>query len=74
MASSRPLVFSRGLISEQMDPQAYQRLSLDYESRFIHEELIGELEYLSAYVPFVNSQKEVLAYLNLPYFAKQNRA
>ncbi len=71
MASSRPLVFSRGLISEQMDSQAYQRLAFDYESRFIHEELIGELEYLSAYVPFVNSQKEVLAYLNLPYFAKQ---
>lgn len=71
MASSRPLVFSRGLISSQMDPQAYQHLALDFESRYIHEELIGELEYLSAYVPFVNSKNEVLAYLNLPYFAKQ---
>jgi two-component system nitrogen regulation sensor histidine kinase NtrY len=72
MASSRPLVFRRGLLSEQMDADAYRQLTFDYESRFIHEELIGNLNYLSAYVPFVNSDKEVLAYLNLPYFAKQS--
>lgn len=72
MASSRPLVFSRGLLSERMHTKAYQELAIDQESRYIHDELIGEMEYLSAYVPFVNSKKEVLAYLNLPYFAKQS--
>lgn len=71
LASSRPEVFNRGLISEQMDSYAYQRLALEHESRFIHKERIGGLEYLSAYVPFMDSKKEVLAYLNLPYFARQ---
>ncbi len=71
MASSRPQVFSRGLISEQMDSRAYQQLALGHESRYIHEERIGGLNYLSAYVPFMDSKKEVLAYLNLPYFARQ---
>ncbi|NNC83099.1 MAG: GHKL domain-containing protein [Flavobacteriales bacterium] len=71
MASSRPQVFNRGLISEQMDPGAYKALRFDAESKYIHEERIGGLNYLSAYVPFMDSEKNVLAYLNLPYFAKQ---
>ncbi|NNK81025.1 MAG: HAMP domain-containing histidine kinase, partial [Flavobacteriales bacterium] len=71
IASSRPQVFNRGLLSQQMNPEAFQALSFKTESRFIHEERIGGLQYLSAYVPFMDSNKKVLAYLNLPYFAKQ---
>jgi nitrogen fixation/metabolism regulation signal transduction histidine kinase len=41
-------------------------------SEFIHNESIGGLEYLSAYVPFLNSENELLAYLNLPYFTRQD--
>jgi two-component system nitrogen regulation sensor histidine kinase NtrY len=71
MASSRPQVFNRGLISERMDPHAFEALKYRSESRYIHEESIGGLDYLSAYVPFMDSEKNVLAYLNLPYFARQ---
>ena len=30
------------------------------------------LTYLSAYIPLQNNEDEVIAYINLPYFAKQN--
>ncbi len=64
--------FKEGLIGQKMDPDAYGRLAVDRSSEFVHEERIGKLKYLSAYVPFQNKDDEVLAYLNLPYFAKQN--
>src|SRR5690606_36034072 len=38
----------------------------------LNDEKIGELDYLSAYVPFTNRKNKLLAYVNLPYFAKQN--
>jgi signal transduction histidine kinase len=72
MASSRPQLFNKGVISTQMEPQAFIMLSRERESKYIHQENIGKLNYLSAYVPFRNSQNEILAYLNLPYFAKQS--
>lgn len=42
------------------------------KTEFIHDERIGRLEYLSVYIPFKNKNGELLAYLNLPYFAKQS--
>jgi two-component system, NtrC family, nitrogen regulation sensor histidine kinase NtrY len=71
-ASSRPEVFQLGLIGEQMNPRAYSGILLNRNARFIHKESIGNLSYLSAYVPFTNSQNKVLAYLNLPYFTRQS--
>ena len=41
-------------------------------SEYIQKEKIGKLEYLSAYVPFFNTDNKVLAYLNLPYFRMQS--
>ncbi len=71
IASSRPLIFSSGLQAEIIDPRAYFALSNNEEKMFFHEEKIGELSYLSAYLPFKNSNGKLLAYLNLPYFTKQ---
>lgn len=72
LASSRPEIYSLGLISEQMNPQAYRNISYKKKSVYIHEETIGSLNYLSAYIPLQNNNDEVVAYINLPYFAKQN--
>ncbi len=41
-------------------------------SEYIHREKIGNLEYISAYVPFYNNSGELVAYLNLPYFRMQS--
>ena len=72
LATSRSEVFDIGLKSKQMDVEAYRQMIINRKSLFIHTEKIGELSYLSAYVPFRNNENELLAYLNLPYFAKQN--
>jgi signal transduction histidine kinase len=71
-ASSRPKVFDEGLTSKKMDPEAFLQIALFEKTEFIHDERIGKLDYLSAYVPFKNKDGKLLAYLNLPYFAKQN--
>lgn len=71
-ASSRPKVFDQGLASRKMNPDAYSEISIRKKSEFIHDENIGNLAYLSAYLPVKNREGELQAYLNIPYFAKQN--
>src|SRR5690606_24406298 len=73
IATSRPEIIERGLISNRINPHAYQSLIFHKKSSFIHDESIGNMDYLSAYVPFRNDDNQVIAYLNLPYFAKQNQ-
>ncbi|MFY9309696.1 MAG: ATP-binding protein [Bacteroidia bacterium] len=71
-ASSQPKVFNEGLTSKKMNPEAFLQMAVLSRSEFVHDERIGKLEYLSAYAPFKNKDGKILAYLNLPYFAKQN--
>ena len=72
LASSQPKIYSKGLISTKMNSVAFEQMKLKNKSEFIHQEQIGELEYLSAYVPFVNNNGKLLAYLNLQYISKQD--
>ena len=70
-ATSRPEVFDKGLKSKRLNPRAYFALINQNKAEWVQEEYIGEMAYLSAYIPFKNYNNEVLAYLNLPYFSKQ---
>lgn len=72
LATSRPEVFEQGLIGKQMSPEAYNQIHIHKKSNFTHSENIGGLKYISTYVPFRNEKHQILAYMNLPYFAKQN--
>ncbi len=72
LASSRPEIFSKELVSTLMNADAYRILTVDKKLLFIHTETIGDQDYYSAYVPFMNEENKVVAYLNLPYFARQN--
>ncbi|MBW6478672.1 MAG: GHKL domain-containing protein [Bacteroidales bacterium] len=72
LASSRPRVFEEGLISPVIDPVAYNHLKISRKSLFIHNERIGNLEYISTYVPLRNLAGDLIAYINLPYFAQQS--
>ena len=71
LGSSRQNIFDEGLISGMMNPYAYREMALHQKTLFVHEENIGALEYLSAYIPFKNNQGRIIAYINLPYFARQ---
>ncbi|MDA3909918.1 MAG: ATP-binding protein [Bacteroidales bacterium] len=73
LASSRQEVYDQGLVGRRMDPDAFFRLSKGNNGYFVQNESIGEMNYLSAYVPFKNNNNERMAYINLPYFAKQNQ-
>lgn len=70
-ASSQPKIVEEGLASKKMNPDAFLQMAIHNKTQFIHDEEIGNLEYLSAYVPFKGKDGKLLAYLNLPYFAKQ---
>jgi two-component system, NtrC family, nitrogen regulation sensor histidine kinase NtrY len=71
IVSSRPQIFDEGLLSKKMHTEAYQQLAFEQNLLYIQNERIGLQEYLSAYIPFRNNDDQVIAYLNLPYFAKQ---
>ena len=72
LASSRPEIFKEGLLSGRMNSQAFEILAVDQKTSYIHNEYIGRYNFLSAYMPFRNNQNKLIAYLNLPYFARQS--
>ena len=71
LASSRNEIFDEGLQSKQMNPMAFYQMALQNKTVFIHRERIGRYEFLSAYVPFQNNVNRTIAFVNLPYFARQ---
>jgi nitrogen fixation/metabolism regulation signal transduction histidine kinase len=54
-----------------MNTQAFNQLKIQNKSEYIHQENIGELNYISAYLPFFNSDGKLLAFLNLQHFGQQ---
>jgi len=72
IASSRPEIYNLGLIGSQMNPRAFRQMYHRMLSLYVNNESIGNQNYLSAYVPLMNSKGKLIAYINLPYFAKQN--
>ncbi|MBM3451632.1 MAG: GHKL domain-containing protein [Bacteroidetes bacterium] len=71
LATSRPKIFNIGLIGEQMNSLAFNQLKIQNKSEFSHQENIGELNYISAYLPFFNSDGKLLAFVNLQHFGQQ---
>ncbi|MDF1575117.1 MAG: ATP-binding protein [Bacteroidales bacterium] len=70
LATSRSEIFDRQLLSYRMNRLVYENLSRENASEYIHNEHIGDMKYISAYVPLMNSENKFLAYLNLPYFTQ----
>lgn len=71
LGSSRPKIFNAGLLSEQINPVAFDNLKIHRKSEFIHQESIGKINFLSAYVPLYNNSGKFLAYINLQHFGQQ---
>ncbi|MFV0378326.1 MAG: ATP-binding protein [Mangrovibacterium sp.] len=72
IASSRPEVFNRGIVSTRMDAKAFYELTENYQVNIIQPEQIGNLSFLSIYEPIINSKGEYLGFINLPYFTRGN--
>lgn len=71
--SSVPLPYQRGIVSEKMDPVAYFHLSELKDAQFFQQQQIGNLKYLSNYLPVRDENGREYAYLNIPYFESQNK-
>jgi len=71
VGSSRPEIFERKLQGKTMNPSAWYEMNYLNNQKLIHHEEIGNMTFLSAYVPLSNQNGKVIGYLNLPYFTRQ---
>jgi signal transduction histidine kinase len=71
-ASSRYEIFEQGLTSERINPHAYQALRMQGGATFLHNENLGKMEFFSVYAPLLNRSEELVGYVNLPYFSRQD--
>ncbi|MDR1673721.1 MAG: HAMP domain-containing histidine kinase [Bacteroidales bacterium] len=71
IATSLPDIFDKGLLSRQINPDAFVKLTFGQRASILEREEIGGLKYISAYEPFVTGNN-VIAFLNLTYFTQQD--
>jgi len=71
IGSSRPEIFERQLQGKNMNPTAWYEMAYCNNQKMIHKEQIGNMSFLSAYVPLVDQNSNIIGYLNLPYFTRQ---
>jgi two-component system, NtrC family, nitrogen regulation sensor histidine kinase NtrY len=71
--ASLPLPYVKGIVSTKMEPTAYFHLHNKKEVQYFQKEKIGNLEFVSSYVPVFDAQGNPTAYLNIPYFTSQSK-
>lgn len=72
MATSRPEIYYRNLAGHRMNNQAYIDLIMLKQSECLQTEKIGKMKYISEYVPFINAENNITAYVNIPYFRMES--
>ncbi|WP_017257262.1 sensor histidine kinase [Pedobacter arcticus] len=70
--STQYKMYAIGLIADRMNAEAFLNLKIKKKSEFIQDESINLLQFTSAYMPIKNKKNNVIAYLQLPYFANQD--
>jgi two-component system nitrogen regulation sensor histidine kinase NtrY len=68
LASSIEDLYQEELLAPLMHPLALHRMTKRNESQVVQEEEIRELTFTSSYLPLLNERRELIAFLNLPYF------
>ncbi len=69
--SSQNKLFERRLVSELMNPQAFQAIGSDRKTVHIQEEKVGDFSFISAYVPLRDKNNVVVGLLNMPSFSAE---
>jgi two-component system, NtrC family, nitrogen regulation sensor histidine kinase NtrY len=69
--SSYPLPYDRGIVSTKINPEAFYHLKMRREAQYFTKETIGKLTYLSNYLPVMDREGKLTAYLNIPYFTSE---
>lgn len=71
LATTRHEIFDNNLQAPLMNAEAYQSLHREQGLYFTHEEYLGQVVYESAYLPLVDNEGNLLAYLNTPFFSSR---
>ena len=69
--SSQENIYEKGVLSKQINPEAFFHLSRLREVERVQQENISNLSYLSIYAPVRSDGGKEYAYLNIPYFLSQ---
>ncbi|MDR2836207.1 MAG: GHKL domain-containing protein [Bacteroidales bacterium] len=72
ISSSRTEFYDFGLKGRYIHPQAYNDLIINKKGFSYFKDKIDNVGFLSAYFPFRNDESQIIAYLNLPSFVRQN--
>jgi len=71
ISSTESAIYDKLIIAPKMDALANIKFNTDLVSQVIQEERIGQLKFTSCYMPIRNVEGQVIGYLNLPYFSKE---
>src|SRR5699024_2284240 len=70
--STQNLIYKNGLLSRKMEPSAYYNLQFLHQVQVTQKEQVGNLAFLSSYVPIRSKDGALLAFLNLPKYSSQS--
>ncbi len=70
LSSSTRFIFDRNIVAPLMNPVALKALKQPTTTSRFLDERIGKLAYKTAYVTLRNGQREIVAYLGLPYYSE----
>lgn len=69
--TSQENIYDKALLARIIMPDAYYQLYKKGSSLYIQDEKIGNLSYLSSYVPIRSQQGMTIGYINVPFFASE---
>lgn len=71
LVSSKPSIFEKSLLSEYLNPEAFQGIVRGSSGLMVLQEKILDQRYASAYMPLIGSNRQLLGVVNLPYFTNE---
>ncbi|PBQ31475.1 hypothetical protein CNR22_06755 [Sphingobacteriaceae bacterium] len=70
--TSESKLYDMGLAASFVNPKAFWKLKDNQSSSETVTDKAGALNYLSLYTPLFDSKKQLIGFINLPYFARQS--
>lgn len=71
ITSSRNDIYDHYLLAPQMQPEAYYNMKFGQNLYFKQNENISGFDFLSSYAPLTQQSGKVVAFVNLPFFARE---
>jgi two-component system nitrogen regulation sensor histidine kinase NtrY len=66
--TTRPLIYEYDLLSDRINPKAYENIIEDYSNELMVNESLGDLKYRVVYMSIRNDSNERLGVVGVPFF------